>query len=240
MAGDGSRAAAAPGPPTPDQTLLRAIYQELVEINTTDSVGDNTAAARAMAARLKAGGFPDADMHVIVPPGAPKKGNLVARLKGTGTQEAAPPARAPRRRRGQARRLGARPFKLSRRTATSTAAGSIDDKAMAAIFVDNLIRYQQDGYKPDRDIILALTADEELGRPRMNGVMADQNHRDLIDADFALNEGGGGEMKRRQAPAPAPAGREKVPVNFRLEAKNTGGHSSVPRKDNAIYQLAEG
>jgi len=137
-------------PPTPDQTVLREIYKELVGINTTDSVGDNTAAARAMAARLKAGGFADADMQIIVPPGAPRKGNLVARLAGTG-------ARKPLLLLAHLDVVEAKredwerdPFKLVEEGGYFYARGSVDAKAMAAIFVANLIRYKKEGYRPER------------------------------------------------------------------------------------------
>ncbi len=232
-----------PGPPTPDQTLLREIYKELVEINTTDSVGDTTAAARAMAARLKAGGFADADLQIIVPPGAPRKGNLVARLKGTG-------AKAPLLLLAHLDVVEAKredwerdPFKLVEEDGYFYARGSVDDKAMAAIFVANLIRYKKAGYVPERDLILALTADEELGsNSRWNGVSwLLKHHRALIEAEFALNEGGGGEMTRQGRPILLRVqAAEKVTVSFRLETRNPGGHSSLPRRDNAIYQLAEG
>jgi len=191
-----------PGPPTPDQTRLREIYKELVEINTSDSVGDTTEAARAMAARLRAGGFAEGDLQIIVPPGAPKKGNLVARLKGVGA--------------GQPLLLLAHldvveakredwerdPFKLVEEGGYFYARGSVDDKAMAAIFVANLIRYKKEGYRPERDLILALTADEELGSSSpWNGVSwLLKHHRALIEAEFALNEGGGAEMTRDGRP----------------------------------------
>lgn len=232
-----------PPPPTPDQTVLREIYKELVEINTTESVGDNTAAARAMAARLKAGGFADADMQIIVPPGAPRKGNLVARLKGPG-------ARKPLLLLAHLDVVEAKredwerdPFKLVEEGGYFYARGSVDDKAMAAIFVANMIRYKKEGYRPERDLILALTADEELGSSSpWNGVSwLLKHHRALIEAEFALNEGAGGEMTREGRPVLLRVqAAEKVSVSFRLETKNPGGHSSMPRKDNAIYQLAEG
>ena len=232
-----------PAPPTPDQALLREIYKELVEINTTDSVGDNTAAARAMAARLKAGGFGDADMQIIIPPGAPRKGNLVARLKGTGAKK--PLLLLAHLDVVEAKREDWErdPFKLVEEDGYFYARGSVDDKAMAAIFVANLIRYKQEGYSPERDLILALTADEELGSSSpWNGVSWLLKHqRALIEAEFALNEGGGAEMTREGRPVLLRVqAAEKVSVSFRLETKNPGGHSSLPRKDNAIYQLAEG
>ncbi len=227
--------------PAPDRALFRAIYQELVEINTTDSVGDNTEAARAMAARLKAGGFSESELQLLVPADGPKKGNLVVRLKGTELRK--PMLLIAHLDVVEAKRSDWErdPFKLVEEGGYFYARGSIDDKAMAAIFVANLIRYKQAGYKPERDIILALTSDEELGAgSKWNGAnWLVTNHRALIDAEFALNEGGGGELKDGKPLLNRVQAAEKVSVSFRLEAKNPGGHSSVPRADNAIYELAE-
>ncbi len=231
----------------PHDKLLRAIYQELIEINTTDSVGSCTVAAKAMAARLKAGGYRDADMQIIIPPGGPKKGNLVARLKGTSAHGVA--TRRPlmllahidvveAKREDWARD----PFKLIEEGGFFYARGSSDDKAMAAIHVSNMIRYKQEGFKSARDIILALTCDEEWGDSKFNGVAyLIKHHRNLIDAEIVLNEGGGGAIDKDGRPIMhgIQAG-EKIFQNFQLEVTNKGGHSSVPVKDNAIYQLAEG
>jgi acetylornithine deacetylase/succinyl-diaminopimelate desuccinylase-like protein len=234
---------AQPAAPTPEIALLRDVYKEVVEINTSDSVGDTTVAARAMAARLKAGGFTDAEMEIVVPPGAPRKGNLVARLKGTGAKK--PLLLLAHLDVVEARREDWErdPFKLVEEDGYFYARGSSDDKAMVAIFVANMIRYKKEGYVPDRDLILALTADEELGSssPWNGASWLLKHHRALIEADFALNEGGGGEMTRDGRPVLLRLqAAEKVSVSFRLETKNPGGHSSLPRKDNAIYQLAEG
>ena len=227
---------------TPDQKLLRDIYKELIEINTTDSAGDTTRAARAMAKRLRAGGFKDADIHIVVPPGAPKKGNLVARLEGTG-------ARRPILLLAHLDVVEAKredwtrdPFKLVEENGTFYARGAIDDKAMASVFVANVIRMKREGFRPDRDLILALTADEEIVPSRFNGLeYLLRNRRDLIDAAFALNEGGGGVIDRsgKYLFYGVEAG-EKVFQTYRLEVTNPGGHSALPSKDNAIYHLAEG
>jgi len=230
-------------PLTPSQSALREIYQELLEINTTDSAGDTTAAAQAMAARLRAGGFADSEMRIVVPPDAPRKGNLVARLKGRGTGK--PILLLAHLDVVEAKREDWErdPFKMVEEGGYFYARGAVDDKAMAAIFVANLIRYRRDGYVPDRDLILALTADEELGSSsRWNGVRWLLEHeRPLIEAEYALNEGGGAEMTRTGTPILLRVqAAEKVTVSFRLEARNPGGHSSLPRPDNAIYQLAAG
>jgi len=150
---------AQPQAPAADKQHFRAIYQELVEINTTDSVGDNTQAARAMAARLKAGGFADSEMQILVPDGAPKKGNLVLRMKGNGSKK--PILLLAHLDVVEAKRSDWErdPFKLVEEGGYFYARGSIDDKAMASIFVANMIRMKQAGFKPDRDIILARTSD---------------------------------------------------------------------------------
>jgi len=228
---------AQPATAAPHQRLLREIYQELVEINTTDSVGDNTKAAEAMARRFLAAGFPAADVQVLV--SAPRKGNLVARLHGTG-------ARRPLLLLAHLDVVEANredwsidPFTLLERDGYFYGRGTTDDKAMAAVFVTNLIRYRQEGFVPNRDIIVALTADEEGGGH--NGVVwLLANHRPLIDAELALNEGGGGAIKNGVYLANSIQASEKIPQNYRLEVKNPGGHSSLPVKDNAITHLAAG
>ncbi|MFN7914488.1 MAG: M20/M25/M40 family metallo-hydrolase, partial [Vicinamibacterales bacterium] len=179
---------------TPDQRLLREIYQQLVEINTTDSVGSTTAAAQAMAARLKAGGFAEADVRIITPSGNPKKGNLIARLAGTGGRK--PLLLLAHLDVVEARREDwtRDPFTLIEENGFFYGRGTSDDKAMAAIFVEEMIRLKREGYKPDRDIVLALTADEELGgSSEFNGVEhLLRAQKPLIQAEYAINEGGGG------------------------------------------------
>ncbi len=223
------------------QRLLREIYKELVEINTTDSIGSTTDAARAMAARLKGAGFTDEDARVLVHPGNARKGNLVARLRGTG-------ARKPLLLLAHLDVVEARkedwsdnldPFKLTERDGYFYGRGTGDDKAMAAIFLTNLIRYKQEGFKPDRDIILALTADEEGGD--YNGPeWLLKTHRELVAAEFGINEGGGGRYRKEVRLFNGIQASEKVYQSFQLEVKNKGGHSSLPVKDNAIYHLASG
>jgi acetylornithine deacetylase/succinyl-diaminopimelate desuccinylase-like protein len=238
----GALAWAQPQAPDADRKLFREIYQELVEINTTDSVGDTTVAARTMAARLKAAGFADTDMQIVVPPGAPKKGNLVLSFKGTGAKK--PLLLLAHIDVVEAKREDWErdPFKLIEERGYFCARGSVDDKAMASIFVSNMIRYKQEGYRPDRDLILALTTDEELGSTsKWNGAnWLIKNNRELVDAEFGLNEDGGGELKNGKPLLNRVQAAEKVSVHFRLEVKNPGGHSSRPRPDNAIYELAEG
>ena len=230
--------AAALAQPGPNDQRARAIYKELVEINTTDTpAGDNTKAAQAMAARLKAAGFPDADVQVLGP--EPRKHNLVARFRGTG-------ARRPLLLLAHLDVVEAKredwsfdPFVFREQDGWFYGRGTSDDKAMASQFVANLIRLKEEGFTPDRDLILALTADEEGGSH--NGVeWLLKNRRELIDAEFAINEGGGGNMRKGKYLTNEVQASEKVYQDFKLEVTNAGGHSSLPKKDNAISRLAEG
>ena len=228
--------------PTPAQRELREIYKELVEINTTDSVGSCTQAAEALAARLKSAGLPAQDVQVLVPPGGPKKGNLVARYRGTG-------ARKPLMLLGHLDVVEAKredwqrdPFKLVEENGYFYARGTADDKSMVAVFTANLIRYRKESYRPERDLIQVATCDEEMVPSEYSGIVyLLKNHRDLIDAEFALNEGGAalldksGNYQRMTIQA-----GEKVFQTYQLEVTNRGGHSSLPVKDNAITHLAGG
>jgi acetylornithine deacetylase/succinyl-diaminopimelate desuccinylase-like protein len=224
---------------SPQQQLAFDIYKELAEINTVTATGNTARAAEAMAARLRAAGFAEADVHVFSP--APRKGNLVARLHGTGARkpilllahlDVVPANRED---------WTVDPFKLTEQDGYYYARGSGDDKYMAAAFVTNLIRYKQEGYKPERDIIVALETDEEiLDRDALGIQWLLKNHRDLIDAEFALNEGGGVGLKDGKPIRNSVQTSEKVSLSYRLDVRNKGGHSSVPSKDNAIYHLAEG
>jgi acetylornithine deacetylase/succinyl-diaminopimelate desuccinylase-like protein len=223
----------------PQQQLAHDIYKELVEINTATATGDTKRAAEAMAARLRAGGIAEGDIHVFSP--APRKGNLVARLRGSGARkpilllahlDVVPANRED---------WSVDPFKLIEQDGYFYARGSGDDKYMAAAFVTNLIRYKAEGYKPDRDIIVALETDEEiLDRDGLGIQWLLKNHRDLIDAEFALNEGGGVGLKEGKPIRNSVQTSEKVSLSYRLDVKNKGGPSYVPTKDNAIYHLAEG
>jgi acetylornithine deacetylase/succinyl-diaminopimelate desuccinylase-like protein len=224
---------------SPQRQLAFDIYKELVEINTVTATGDTARAAEAMAARLKAAGFADADIQVFQP--APRKGNLVARLHGSG-------ARKPILLLAHLDVVPANPedwtvdpFKLTEKDGYYYGRGSGDDKYMAAAFVNNMIRYKQEGYKPDRDIILALETDEEiLDRQALGIQWLLKNHRDLIDAEFAFNEGGGVGLKDGKPIRNSVQTSEKVALTYQLDVRDKGGHSSVPTKDNAIYRLAEG
>jgi acetylornithine deacetylase/succinyl-diaminopimelate desuccinylase-like protein len=224
---------------TAHQRLARDVYKELVEINTVTATGDTAAAAQAMAARLKSAGLPADDVRVFTP--APRKGNVVARLRGTGAKR--PILLVAHIDVVEARKedWSTDPFKLVEKDGYFYARGSGDDKFMAAAFVANLMRYRQEGFRPARDIILVLETDEEiLDADGVGMSWLIKNHRDLIDAELALNEGAGVGLKNGKPLRNGVQTSEKVPVNYRLEVKNSGGHSSLPRKDNAIYRLADG
>lgn len=232
--------APAPVPSTvlpPHQQLARDILKELIEIDTTDSVGDNTAAAQAMADRLLAAGFPEEDVQVLGP--AERKGNLVARYRGRDT------GRKPLLLLAHIDVVEADPadwtlppFTFIEEDGYFYGRGTTDNKDEAAIHIANLIRMKEEGFQPDRDIIVALTADEEGGDH--NGVQwLLENHAELIDAEYALNEGGGGAMKDGRHMANGVQASEKVYQTFTLEVTNPGGHSSLPLKENAIYRLAD-
>jgi len=224
-------------PPTKWQAMAREILAELIAINTTEANGSTTQAAEVLRGRLLAAGFPAGD--VVVVGDAPRKGNLVARMRGRET------GRAPILLLAHLDVVEAHPedwtlppFELIERDGIFYGRGTADDKDEAAIHVTNLIRMKEEGFVPDRDIIVALTADEEGGPD--NGVRwLLANRRELIDAEFAFNEGGGGLLDEAGRPvANTVQASEKKVQNFTLEATNPGGHSSRPRPDNAIYDLA--
>ena len=243
LAGEPARAAASTAPAAPPaahQQLAREIYRELIEINTVTATGDTGRAAEAMAARLQASGLPEADVQVFHP--APRKGNLVARLRGTGVRKAL--LLMAHLDVVEARRedWSFDPFKLTESDGFFYGRGTTDDKHMAAGFVATLIRLKQEGYRADRDIILVLETDEEGFSP--GGPYGIEwlllHHRSLLDAEYALNEGGGLRLKGGRPFEMDLQTCEKVYQSYWLEVRNPGGHSSLPSKDNAIYHLAEG
>lgn len=224
-----------------DETAFRGLYKELVEINTTASVGSCTAAAEAMGARLKAAGFPDSDVRVLAPAEFPKFGALVATLHGKDPKAGAILLLAhidvvEAKREDWVRD----PFKLVEEDGFFYARGVSDDKAMAAIFTDSLIRYRQEGFKPRRDLKLALTCGEE-GGPFNSVPWLLEKYPEVMKADFALNEGDDSQLDEKGQPRllGIQVG-EKVYMDYTLEVTNAGGHSSRPLKDNAIYHLANG
>src|SRR3954454_15211381 len=223
-------------PPDAERTLAREIYKEMVEIKSGYTTGATTPVAEAVASRLEAAGFPKAD--IFVGGAIPTKANLVVRYRGTG--------------RGRPLLLLAHtdvveakredwtmdPFTLTEQDGYFYGRGTGDDKAQAAVWIANLIRYKREGFKSDRDIIVALTADEEGGGPYNGVIWLLKNKRDLIDAELCLNEGGWGESIAGRRVSNDVQLSEKYVINYRLEVTSKGGHSSLPVADNAIYHLA--
>lgn len=224
----------------PDQAEFRALYKELVETNTTLSSGSCTLAAERMAARLKAGGLPESQITLFADPEHPKEGGLVTVYPGT-SKSLKPILGIAHIDVVEAKREDwvRDPFTLIEENGYFYGRGTLDDKAMAAMLVDTLIRFQKSGYKPKRTVKVALTCGEETNGAFNGAQWLAANKRDLIDAEFALNEGGGGtsDGKGKVVEQAMQVG-EKTFGTFRLETRNPGGHSSVPRPDNAIYQLA--
>ena len=228
-------------PPSEYMDLAREIFSELIEINTTASDrGNNTLAAQALERHLLAAGFPDEDVHVLWPADAPAKGNLVARYRGRDSLlkpilllahidvvEALPEDWS----------SNLDPFAFTERDGYYYGRGVTDDKDEAAIYTANFIRMKQEGFVPDRDIVVALTADEEGGGN--NGVaFLLAEHPELIDAAYALNEGGGGMAKDGRRISNNVQAAEKKFQSFTFRATNPGGHSSLPVRKNAIYDLS--
>lgn len=216
----------------------RDIFQQLIEINTTDSVGNVTTAAEAMAKRLRDAGFSGQDVVVAGP--SERKKNLIVRLRGSGQQK--PILFLAHLDVVEARReeWTTDPFQFIEKDGYFYGRGTVDIKDGAAILVENFIRLKRAGLAPRRDLILALTADEEGGD--FNGVeWLLKHHRDWIDADFCVNLDGGDFMSEKGRKIyGAVQASEKVYVDFQFEVKNPGGHSSRPTRDNAIYHLAQG
>jgi len=223
-------------PLSPDQTAFRALYEELVETNTTLSEGSCTLAAQRMAARMTAAGYPDADARVVIPEDQLKFGSLIATLPGS---DAAAPAMlllahidVVEAKRSDWQRD---PFTLVEEDGYFYARGASDDKAEASVWVDSLIRLKQQGFHPRRTIKLALTCGEETN-DNWNGVQwLLEHHPEMLQAGFALNEGAGGQLdaQANRIALNVQAG-EKVYQDYTLELTNPGGHSARPRKDNAI------
>jgi acetylornithine deacetylase/succinyl-diaminopimelate desuccinylase-like protein len=215
------------------------IFQQLIEINTTDSIGSTTLAAQAMAKRLLDAGFSPADVTVIGP--NDRKGNMVARYRGRANSKLRPILIIGHTDVVEARREDwtTDPFKFVEQDGYYYGRGTQDMKEADAIAVTDFIRLKKEGFVPDRDIILALTADEEGGKS--NGVdWLLKNHRDLIDAEFALNpDSGGVSMDHGKPQAVEFEATEKLYADYQVLATNPGGHSSLPKADNAIYHVAD-
>jgi len=235
-----AQAAAAASSSTATEGRFRDLYKELVETNTTLSSGSCTVAAQRMADRLKAAGYPAEDFHPFSVPEHPREGGLVVISPGRDPKLKAILLLAhidvvEAKREDWVRD----PFKLVEENGYFYARGSLDDKAQAAIWVDTLVRYREENFRPLRTLKLALTCGEETNGAFNGAQWLSEHQRDLIDAAFAINEGAAGELDAQGHPVALEiqAG-EKFSQNFRLEVTNPGGHSSRPVKDNAIYRLA--
>jgi acetylornithine deacetylase/succinyl-diaminopimelate desuccinylase-like protein len=234
-------ALAADSPLRPDQVAFRGLYKELVETDTSITTGSCTALADKIEGHLKEAGFTDADITRFSVPDHPKEGGLVAILPGTsrtlkpilllGHIDVVVAKREDWRR---------DPYQFIEEGGYFYGRGTSDMKALDAIWIDMLMRFKREGYRPKRTLKLALTCGEETSWAFNGAQWLAQNKRDLIDAAFALNEGGGGrtdghgtvkEMRIHVG--------EKAAVNYRIEATNPGGHSSAPVRDNAIYELGD-
>ena len=224
----------------PGEARFRDLYKELIETNTTLSAGNCTLAAERMAARLKAAGMAQGDLQIFAAPDHPKEGGLIAVYPGKDPKLKAVLLLAhidvvEAKREDWTRD----PFTLVEENGSFYARGAIDDKAEAAIWVDTLVRFSEEKYRPRRAVKLALTCGEETAGAFNGAQWLSENRRDLIDAAFAVNEGAFGELDAdgHRVALEIQAG-EKTPQNYRLEVTNPGGHSSRPVKDNAIYRLA--
>jgi acetylornithine deacetylase/succinyl-diaminopimelate desuccinylase-like protein len=228
--------AASTMPPEADQQLARDIYKEIIEIKSGFTTGATTPVAEAVARRLRAAGFSESD--IFIGGAIPTKANLVVRYRGTSKLK--PILLLAHTDVVEAKRedWSMDPFVFLEKDGYFYGRGTSDDKAQVAVWVANLIRFKREGFRPDRDIIVALTADEEGGGP-YNGVdWLLKNHRPLIDAEFCLNEGGRGQMVQGKRVSNDIQAAEKWYLDLRLEVRNKGGHSSQPVPDNAIYHLA--
>ncbi|MFN3551664.1 MAG: M20/M25/M40 family metallo-hydrolase [Novosphingobium meiothermophilum] len=231
---------------SPDLAAFRDLYRELVETNTTVTTGSCTDAAAKMAARLKAAGLPESQIVPFAVPEHPRDGGLVAVIPGT-SKTLKPMLLIAHIDVVEAKREDwtRDPFTLIEEDGYFWGRGTVDDKAQAAIWTDIFVRFARQGYKPKRTIKLALTCGEETSGAFNGAQWLADNRRDLIDAAFALNEGGGG---RTNGTPVAKGGKvevqtlqigEKAYEDFLLVATNPGGHSSQPVRENAIYDLSE-
>ena len=217
--------------------LSRDTFQQLIDINTTDSVGSTTAAAQAMEKRFLDAGFPPNDVQILGP--NDRKGNLVVRLRGSSSLK--PILIICHLDVVEARRKDwtINPFEFAEKDGYFYGRGTQDMKDNDAVLVTTFLRFRREGYRPDRDLILALTADEEGGKS--NGVdWLLKNHRDLEDAAFALNPDSGGVTTVKGKPVNVDIeASEKLYADFQLTSTNPGGHSSLPVPNNAIYHIAD-
>jgi acetylornithine deacetylase/succinyl-diaminopimelate desuccinylase-like protein len=228
-------------PLRPDQTTFFALYKELVETNTTLSAGNCTAAAERIATHLRAAGFEDKDVTLFSVPDHPKEGGVVAVLNGT-SKSAKPMLLLGHLDVVEAKREDwtRDPFTLIEENGYFYGRGTSDMKAMDATWIDALMRFKHDGYHPKRTIKMALTCGEETTYAFNGAEWLAKNRPELISAAFALNEGGGGRTDGHgKLVVESMQVGEKASQNYLLETINAGGHSSIPIRDNAIYELAD-
>ena len=239
-------AQAAPPAPSAGEADFRALYKELIETNTTVTNGSCTLAAERMAARLKAAGFADSQITMFATPEHPKDGGLVAILPGS-DKRAKPILLLAHIDVVEAKRADwtRDPFTLIEENGYFYGRGTVDDKAQAAIWTDTMVRFARENYKPRRTVKLALTCGEETSGAFNGAEWLAKNKRELIDAAFALNEGGGGRTNGKPL---SQGGKlegqsiqigEKAYQDFTFTVTNPGGHSSAPIRDNAIYALTD-
>jgi acetylornithine deacetylase/succinyl-diaminopimelate desuccinylase-like protein len=225
-----------PRGPASHEAFAKALLKQLVEIDTTQA-GSTAPAAEAVAAHLRAAGFPERDLRILGPVSA--RANLVARLRGrdTGRKPVLVMAHLDVVD-AQPQDWSVPPFMFLERDGWFYGRGTTDDKDEASIWTATLIRLRREGYVPDRDVVMMLTADEEVGGPNNGTAWLLAHHRPLVDASFALNEGGGGVVKQGRRLWHGVQASEKTYLSFELLITNIGGHSSLPRPDNAITQIA--
>ena len=237
----GAEAAAMDAQLRPDQVEFRSLYKELVETNTTLSAGSCTLAAERMGARLRSAGIPDSQITLFSVPEHPKDGGLVVVYPGT-SKTLKPMLLLAHIDVVEAKREDwtRDPFTLIEENGQFYARGASDDKAQAAVWTDTLVRFAKERYKPKRTVKLALTCGEESSGAFNGAEWLSLNKRDLIDAAFALNEGGGGrsDANGKLLVQTIQVG-EKAYQDFTLTAINEGGHSSAPVRENAIYAIAD-
>jgi acetylornithine deacetylase/succinyl-diaminopimelate desuccinylase-like protein len=224
-----------------DQETFLALYKELVETNTTLSAGSCTLAAERVAAHLKSAGYEDKDITLFSVPDHPKEGGIVAILHGS-SKSAQPMLLLGHLDVVEAKREDwtRDPFKLIQENGYFYGRGSSDMKAMDAAWIDALMRFKQGGYHPKRTIKMALTCGEETTFAFNGAQWLARNKPELISAAFALNEGGGGRTDGHgKLLVESIQVGEKAVQNYHLETTNPGGHSSIPIRDNAIYELAD-
>lgn len=216
--------------------LAREVYEELVTQRSVDGLGTTPALVEKLAWRFVAGGFDAMDVHMLIGP-RPGVGNLVVRLKGRET------GKKPILLMAHIDVVDALasdwtmdPFTLNEVNGEFIGRGVADNKAGAAHLITTLLRFREEGYVPDRDLVIVLTGDEETGGDGIKFLLKD--HRELVEAEFALNsDAGGGNLRNGTGESYVLQTSEKMYLTFLLEAKNPGGHSSLPRPKNAIYQL---